>query len=144
MLKEFEEELLELLKDFNIRTYLGEFEDVQNLATCINGLEASVLLDFESENYKDLENKTGIWKLYILTHTKSKTPKHRIDAKHKLFDTLEKIDKELLSAEFNNGFRIELKELKKIYEGVSDHGYLSVYARTLQSGFLPKNDFLRI
>lgn len=144
MLKEFETELLEILKDFDAKTYLGEFEDIKNLATCINGLEASVLLDFESESYKDLENKTGIWKLYILTHTSSKASKHRIEAKHKLFDTLESIDKTLLNAELSNGFRVEPKDLKKIYEGISDHGYLSVYARTLQSNFLPKDDFLRI
>ncbi|AJC92510.1 hypothetical protein CSUB8523_0997 [Campylobacter subantarcticus LMG 24377] len=144
MLKEFEVELLKLLEDFNIRAYLGEFENTQNIATCINGLEASLLLDFEGESYKDLENKIGTWKLYILTHTKSKTSKHRIDAKHKLFDTIESVDKVLLNAELNNGFRVELKDLKKIYEGVSDHGYLSIYARTLQSCFLPKNDFLRI
>ncbi|WP_257398774.1 hypothetical protein [Campylobacter lari] len=144
MLKEFEVELLKLLEDFNIRAYLGEFENTQNIATCINGLEASLLLDFEGESYKDLENKIGTWKLYILTHTKSKTSKHRIDAKHKLFDTIESVDKVLSNAELNNGFRVELKDLKKIYEGVSDHGYLSIYARTLQSGFLPKKDFLRI
>ncbi|WP_180371533.1 hypothetical protein [Campylobacter jejuni] len=50
----------------------------------------------------------------------------------------------LLNAEPSNGFRIELKDLKKVYEGISDHGYLSIYARTLQSSFLPKDDFLRI
>ncbi|WP_139452483.1 hypothetical protein [Campylobacter armoricus] len=144
MLKEFEVELLKLLEDFNIRVYLGEFENTQNIATCINGLEASLLLDFEGEVYKDLENKIGTWKLYILTHTKSKAPKHRIDAKHKLFDTIESVDKVLSNAELNNGFRVELKDLKKIYEGVSEHGYLNIYVRTLQSGFLPKNDFLRI
>ncbi|EAK6786660.1 hypothetical protein E5921_08685, partial [Campylobacter coli] len=106
--------------------------------------DASLLLDFEGESYKDLENKVGTWKLYILTHTKSKAPKHRIDAKHKLFDAIEAVDKVLLNAEPSNGFRIELKDLKKVYEGISDHGYLSIYARTLQSSFLPKNDFLRI
>lgn len=29
MLKSFENELLELLKDFKVRMYLGEFEDTQ-------------------------------------------------------------------------------------------------------------------
>ncbi|EII8787104.1 hypothetical protein ACLK73_000640 [Campylobacter coli] len=144
MLKSFENELLELLKDFKAKMYLGEFEDTQNIATCINSLDASLLLDFEGESYKDLENKVGTWKLYILTHTKSKAPKHRIDAKHKLFDAIEAVDKVLLNAEPSNGFRIELKDLKKVYEGISDHGYLSIYARTLQSSFLPKDDFLRI
>lgn len=144
MLKEFEEELLEILKDFKPRTYLGEFEDTQNIATCINGLEACVLIDFESESYKDLENKIGVWKLYILTHTSSKAPVHRIKAKHKLFEVLEQIDEVLKNAETRNGFRIELKDLKKVYEGVSDHGYLNVYARTLQSSFLLESEFLRI
>ncbi|ENC6115852.1 hypothetical protein ABKX05_001823, partial [Campylobacter jejuni] len=69
MLKDFENELLELLKDFKARMYLGEFEDTQNIASCINNLDASLLLDFEGESYKDLENKVGTWKLYILTHT---------------------------------------------------------------------------
>ncbi|MBZ7942031.1 hypothetical protein [Campylobacter molothri] len=144
MLCKFEEELLKLLEPFNVKVYLGEFEDTQNIASCINGLEPCVLVDFESESYKDLENKTGIWKLYILTHTSSKNPKHRINAKHKLFKTLEQIDDVLKNAELDNGFRIEPKDLKKVFEGVSDHGYLNIYARTLQSNFLPKNDFLRI
>lgn len=144
MLREFEQELIELLKDFGARVYLGEFEDTQKIASCINGLEASVFVDFEGESYKDLENKVGTWKLYILTHTSSKAPAHRINAKHKLFDTLEQIDSVLKNAELDNGFRIELKDLKKVYEGASDHGYLSIYSRTLQSGFLPKDVFLRI
>ncbi|MFQ0985293.1 hypothetical protein ACF36Q_08115 [Campylobacter jejuni] len=125
--------------------YLGGFEDTQNIArraSCTDHLDASLLLDFEGESYKDLENKVGTWKLYILTHTKSKAPKHRIDAKHKLFDAIEAVDKVLLNAEPSNGFRIELKDLKKVYEGISDDGYLSIYARTLQSSFLPKDDFL--
>ncbi|MED7858407.1 hypothetical protein VWO27_10175, partial [Campylobacter coli] len=42
MLKSFENELLELLKDFKVRMYLGEFEDTQNIASCINNLDASL------------------------------------------------------------------------------------------------------
>lgn len=141
MLKIFENELLELLKDFKAKMYLGEFEDTQNIATCINSLDASLLLDFEGESYKDLENKVGTWKLYILTHTKSKAPKHRIDAKHKLFDTIESVDKVLLNAELSNGFRIELKDLKKVYEGISDHGYLTFMQELYKVAFYQKMIF---
>lgn len=142
MLREFEEELIELLKDFNSRIYLGEFEDIKKISTCIND-DICVLIDFESESFINYEVKEASWKIYLLTHTHSNNPTNRTNAKYKLFDSLEKIDEKLKNAHFSNGYKIVLKDLKKIHEGVSEHGYLSIYARTIKSNFLPENDFLK-
>ncbi|PZT47275.1 hypothetical protein B6S12_09920 [Helicobacter valdiviensis] len=144
MLKEFEKDLLLTLKDFNARSYLGEFEEIEKLKTCINGEETLVFVDFVGEKFTDLEKKSATFKIYLLTHTSSKATTHRVNAKHKLFDTLELIDEKLKNAELNNGFRIELKELKKIHEGISEHGYLSVYAREIETLMLKEDCFLTL
>lgn len=135
MLKEFEKELIYRIdrssKEVKAYSYLGEFENIKEFEKCIK-FAPIILIDFVGESYINPATKEANYKIYFVNSTANKSEEHRQICKFTLLDLIEKMDALFLDTNFTGGFNLELKNLTKIYENVSDYGYLSIYARDVK------------
>ncbi|PSM51354.1 hypothetical protein CBLAS_0919 [Campylobacter blaseri] len=136
MLKSFEKELLynidRLFTKIKVNSYLGEFEDLKEFEKCLK-VTPLILVDFESEKYINSVEKEATYKLYFVNATSNKSEIYRQKCKFELYDLIEQVDKFLSNSLFNHGFVINLENITKIHEGISDYGYLNIYARTIKT-----------
>lgn len=135
MLKEFENELIYKLDRSSIKvkvySYLGELENIKEFEKCIK-FAPIILVDFRGESYPNQAIKEANYKLYFINSTSNKSEEYRKKCKFELFDLIESIDKLLKDTNFLEGFRLELLELEKFYENISEYGYLSIYIRNIK------------
>ncbi|WP_044419459.1 hypothetical protein [Halarcobacter anaerophilus] len=133
MVDKFETELKDHLKTIGeVRSYLGEFDNPKELEACVKG-EPIVFIDFDGDEYIDTYSKECRWNLYIVGTTSSKHETYREKSRHEIIAFMEAIDKSLIDRSFTNSSPIKLIASKKIFDGITDHGYLSVYVRNFKA-----------
>ena len=144
MLKEFETELITTIKEVckNTRTYLGEFEDKNEMELLIKGGECFAFIEFMGDNYVDTVRKNATYNIHILAATSSKTSLYRQNNKFAALDMCESIDEKLRSSVLNNEFQILLKGVKVRLNAITDYGYVYVLTREIQTDFLKRDEFL--
>lgn len=142
LLKEFEEELKYRIDRNSLKikvdSYLGEFEDIKEFEKTLT-TAPRVLIDFTGERYINHSQREVTYDIYFINRTSNKDQVYRDACKHALFDLIEEIDSLLIDTKFNHGFMIEPLQIKKIYEGVSNYGYLSIYSRSIKTTLM-END----
>lgn len=135
MLKEFEQNLIyELNKHIKIdvKSYLGELEDIKNFEKCIS-VVPQILVGFFDEIYENKVEKTVTYKIYYIHKTANKEAIHRQKIKFEIFDLVETCDQILQNYNPPLGYGIQLNALKSIYEGASDYGYLAIFSREIKT-----------
>ncbi|MGE3612269.1 MAG: hypothetical protein AB7G20_02150 [Sulfurimonas sp.] len=133
----FENELKQHLQTLvdtpeSVRPYLGEFDDPESLQSCIKSAPV-IFIDFDGDEVIDTYRKMCRWNLYIVGSTASKQEKYREVSRHELIEFMEKVDKSLIDRSFSNSGSIKLIASKKIFDGITNHGYLSVYVRNFSA-----------
>ena len=137
MVAVFENELKQHLQTLtespeSVRAYLGEFDDPERLESCIKSAPV-IFIDYDGDEVIDTYKKECRWNLYIVGSTASKAEKYREASRHELIDFMEKVDKSLIDRSFSNSGNIKLIAAKKIFDGVTNQGYLSVYVRNFSA-----------
>lgn len=144
MLVTFENELVKTLKSIskNAGAYLGEFEDKQEMELLIKGADELILVEFVSDDYKNEINRFVNFNIHIFSSTQSKSPKARLENRHKVLRLCEEVDELLLNSNLSNEFRITLNGLSVNYNSISEYGYAYILTRKIQTELLKKDEFL--
>lgn len=136
LLKEFEKQLIDTIdtsfKNIKVSSYLGEFENIKEFEKCVKNVPL-ILVGFESERYINLAQKEATYKIYFVNATQNKDEIYRQKAKFEVLDLLERVDEILRDSKLCNEFRIELEGAVRVYEGISDYGYLSIFSRQIKT-----------
>jgi len=117
------------LGDISCRRYFGELSSPKE-PKLKDGELPLVLVDFIGDKPKDAGRVTLIFNLYIV-HVSYSSNLHTRAKKHQeVLGLVEIVDREL-SLPFGVSV-VTLKNLKKIYDGISSKGYLTVYMRQIE------------
>lgn len=141
LIEEYENSLKEHLKEFNVQTYLGEFNDKDKIEALFNKDECLVFFDFMNESFLNVSQREITYKIYVCSKTSNKQRTMREQCKYNALDTLSKIEKELTSKYFINGFKVDLLSLAKEYDNATDLGFIVLYSRTFKT-ILQENNHL--
>jgi len=133
MVKEFQEELKSFLNTFaTTQIYLGEFDDPEELEL-VTKTTPMMFIDFIGDEVGDFTHKTTNWNLYFLGVTSNKAELYRQKSQSELLDFMERVDKELEAKSFFESNPVELVSLKKMFDGITEHGYLTIYKRSFKA-----------
>lgn len=133
LIEEYENSLKEHLKEFNIQTYLGEFNDKDRIEALFNKDECLVFFDFINENFINISRREVTYKIYVCSKVANQQRAMREQCKYNALSTLSKIEKELTSKYFINGFKVDLLNLTKEYDNATDLGFIVLYSRTFKT-----------
>ena len=132
MIAKVQEEMIERvlkLGDISCRRYYGELANPK-MPKLKTGEFPLVLIDFVGDKPKDASRVTLIFNIYIV-HISYSANVHTRAKKHQEVLSLIEIVDRTVSLPFNTSI-VVLRNLKKIYDGVSDKGYLSVFMRQIE------------
>lgn len=133
LIKHYENSLKEHLKDFNIQTYLGEFNDKDKIEILFNKDECLVFFDFINENFINISQREVTYKIYVCSKVANQQRAMREQCKYNALEILGKIEKALIDTYFINGFKVDLLNLTKEYDNATDLGFIVLYSRTFKT-----------
>ena len=132
MIAKVQEKIIErvvALGDITCRRYFGELSTAKE-PKLKEGELPLVLVDFVGDKPKDSGRVTLIFNLYVVHVSYSSSPHTRAKKQQEVLELVEVVDREL-SLPFGTSI-VTLKNLKKIYDGISNKGYLTVYMRQIE------------
>lgn len=133
MIEAYENSLKKHLKEFKVQTYLGEFNDKENIEVLFKKDECLVFFDFINENFINISQREITYKIYVCSKTSNKQRAMREECKYKALSILSKIEKALIDTYFTNGFKVDLLNLTKEYDNATDLGFIVLYSRTFKT-----------
>ncbi len=117
------------LGDITCRRYYGELSNPKE-PKLKEGELPLVLVDFVGDKPKDTGRVSLMFNIYIVHVSYSVNPHTRAKKHQEVLELMEVVDREL-SLPFDTSI-VVLKNLKKIYDGISNKGYLTVFMRQIE------------
>ena len=131
MIDIFEQEVIQVLKDQDIHTkkYFGEFSNPQNIQVNLNDLPL-IYLDYTGSEPEGRIKEEHTFYLYIAHISYSKNEVTRSNKHYELYELFDKIKKTINLKSFENSDPIRWGKKTKIYDAVTDKGYLTVFTQS--------------
>jgi len=117
------------LGDITCRRYYGELSNAKE-PKLKEGELPLVLIDFIGDKPKDAGRVVLMFNIYIVHVSYSSNIHTRAKKHQEVLGLVEIVDREL-SLPFDTSI-VTLKNLKKIYDGISSKGYLTVFMRQIE------------
>lgn len=131
MVSTFRKEFISLLsQSATTKEYFGELANPKKPLINKNDVPL-ILVDFTGDQHINIIEKEVFFSLYIIHVSYSKNADNRTEKENKVLDLISKIDDSIQLVELAGYEGIRLKRLQKIYDGVSEVGYLTVYMRNI-------------